>query len=170
MGTHGSSRGHPISVAYTHQRTKTYQKKAPDFMHQVLEVWCNCRQNVVLGTRKLLGLNSPSCAFLPRPPWTHILGSAWDGKGPPEALIWPDFSQHSHSPSFQSITMKGHSIIKCQILDQIELLVLRHYNLVCFNVESQLLVSTCCDIPAWLGAAYQLLGEQQGNHPVETNL
>lgn len=55
----------------------------------------------------------------------------WDllrvGRGHQKQLKWPDFSQHSHSPPLQSITMeqKGHITIKFQLQ-----------------------VSTCCDTPA----------------------
>ncbi|KFV16692.1 Protein FAM194B, partial [Tauraco erythrolophus] len=53
---------------------------------------------------------------------------------------WHDFSHHTHSPSYQTITMKLNSHITVKILaqDQIYLLFTSCSDHICFNMGSQL--------------------------------
>ncbi|KFQ10674.1 Protein FAM194B, partial [Haliaeetus albicilla] len=53
---------------------------------------------------------------------------------------WHDFSHHTHSPPFQSITMKlnGHLTLKILAQDHINLLFTSHSDRIRFNVGSRL--------------------------------
>ncbi|KAM6283469.1 glutamate-rich protein 6B [Spheniscus humboldti] len=70
---------------------------------------------------------------------------------------WHDFSHHTHSPPFQSITMKlnGHVTVKILAQDQIDLLFSSCSNRIRFNVGSRLKPDTPMLVErGWLTAAW----------------
>lgn len=129
---------------------------------------------MAFGTGELFALDSSSFMFVPRAALDPCAGICLDPAGSSQKRWkWHDFSHHTHSPPFQSITMKlnGHVTVKILAQDQIDLLFSSRSDRIRFNVGSRLKVSACCGSPAWPAPAYQLLGEQQqGNRPVEKSL
>lgn len=129
---------------------------------------------MAFGTRKSFAVDSPSFIFVLRAALNPCTGICLDQTGTSQKhWRWHDFSHHTHSPPFQSITMKLNDHITIRILaqDQIDLSFANQSNCIRFNVGSWLKVSTCCGRPALLVPVSQLLAEQeQGSHPVETSL
>lgn len=131
---------------------------------------------MAFGTGKLLVLDSSSFAFVPRAAVNPCTGICLDRAGASQKRWrWQDFSHHTHSPPFQSVTMKlnGYITIKILAQDQIHLSFTSRRDCIRFNVGSRLKVRTCCGGLARPVPAHQPFGEQrqqQGNQLVEISL
>lgn len=131
---------------------------------QKSEVRSNCWQKMAFGSEKVLALNSSSFAFVPRAVLDPYTGIYLDRAGTIQKhWNWHDLSHHTHSPPFQSITMKlnGHITIKILSQDQIDLVFTSRSNSIRFNTGSRLKVSACwassCPPAPW-------------NHPLKLSL
>lgn len=127
---------------------------------------------MAFGAGKLSALDSSSFLFVPRAALDPCTGICLDRAGNSQKCWkWHDFSHHTHSPPFQSITMKlnDHLTLKILAQDHIDLLFTSRSNRIRFNVGSRLKVSVRGSNPARPAPIHHLLGErqQQGNLPVE---